>query len=105
MYGGLQLNYGGGAGGVQGEVGERVARLEYVPVEGATPINVPLLPLPRLPKFDTDADGKTYPVIARQNPGSRWFAIDTNDSTDATLIAYDAQGRVVGQGIDKLRQS
>ena len=107
MYGDLQLNFGGGGGGggLQGEVGERVARLEYVPVQGATPINVPLLALPRLPRFLKDVDDtRLMPVIARQNPGSRWFAIDTNNSTDASLIAYDARGRVVGTGGDKLRE-
>lgn len=104
MYGDLQLNFGGGVDSVEGEVGERVARLKYVPVEGASPIDVPLLPLPAAPRFDKDADGHLVPVIVRQNPGSRWFAIATNDSTDASLIAYDAQGRIVGQDDEKLRE-
>lgn len=104
MYG-LQLNIGGGGVGAwSGEVGERVVRLEYVPVQGATPIDVPLLPLPPGLRFDQDSDGHRVPVIVLRNPGSRWFVIDTNNTSDASLIAYDAQGRIVGQAGDKLRE-
>jgi len=45
------------------------------------------------------------PVIAHRDPGTREFAITTSDALDATLIAYDAQGKVVGTGDDKLHNA
>jgi hypothetical protein len=79
-----------------------VARLKYIPVEGATAVDVPLLPLPPDTRF-AEYDGHRLPTIVRDNRGAHRFAIATNDTTDAALIADDAQGHVVGQEIDKLR--
>ena len=70
-------------------------------------MNVPLLPLPPAPTRMEDLLGsdQMVPVIAHRDPGTREFAITTSDALDATLIAYDAQGKVVGTGDDKLHNA
>ena len=115
--GGLQLNFSMGAidgtdRGVVGvgEIGPEVTRLVYVPVQGAAPIELPLLPLLPAPATVSAAGAgiplpgqDTVPVLDRRSSTTRRFAVASNDATDALLLAYDADGRVVGQGGDKLR--
>lgn len=51
------------------------------------------------------AGSDPVPVEDRQLPGARRFAIASNDTSHAVLIANDAQGRVVGDGSAKLRDN
>lgn len=112
---GLQLNFGVSATGsddrgvvIVGQVGSEVARLVYYPVQGAAPIDVPLLALLPAPesvpasRFGIPAGQVTVPVVDRRNPTTRRFAVASNDVSDALLLAYDAKGQVVGQNSDKL---
>jgi len=106
---GLQLNFGSGPNLIVGQVGSKVARLAYIPIQGGAPVNVPLLPLPPAPTQTNDlregSDGRLVTVIAHRDPGTREFAVSTNDMSDALLFAYDAQGNVIGTGGDKLHES
>lgn len=107
--GGLQLNFstgddGAGGTGIEGKVGSEVARLAYAPVQGAKPVNVPLWPELPAPKTapDMSEPEKMLPVVDQRSMTARRFALVTNDATDAVLLAYDRDGRVIATGGDKL---
>lgn len=113
---GLQLNYGMSATGpddrgaiIVGQVGPEVTRLVYYPVQGAAPITVPLLPLLPAPasvpasRYGISSGQAIVPVIDHRSRTTRRFAVASNDTSDALLLAYNANGQVIGQGTDKLR--
>jgi alpha-1,2-mannosyltransferase len=113
--GGAQLNFSlsamgdDGAGAIiEGEAGADVARLTYVPVQGAAPIDVPLLPILPAPASvpaspDAARAGKpNVPVVDQRTHTTHRFAVASNDTSDALLLAYDTSGRIVGQGRAKL---
>ena len=107
--GGSQLNFsvgddGAGGIGIEGQVGPDVARLAYVPVQGAKPVDVPLWPELPAPKTAPamSEPGKVLPVVDKRSMTEHRFAVRTNDATDAALLAYDRDGHVIGVGGDKL---
>ena len=94
---------------IEGQAAADVTRLTYVPVQGAAPIDVPLLPELPAPAsapawHATDgAQGQTnVPVVDRRSHTAHHFAVASNDSSDALLLGYDKNGRVIGQGGAKL---
>ncbi|BCY09836.1 glycosyltransferase 87 family protein [Actinoplanes sp. L3-i22] len=107
---GEQLNFsmgddGAGHIGIEGQAGSDVVRLAYVPVQGARPVDVPLWPeLPTPATWpDLNDPAKVLPVVDQRSWTTHRFAVSTNDTTDALLLAYDRNGRVIGEGGDKLR--
>ncbi|MCF2532222.1 glycosyltransferase 87 family protein [Yinghuangia soli] len=91
---------------IDGFVGTDVARVVYVPVEGTEAIEVPLLPaeIGPAPEFATlPGDGRLLPVLDERTPGVRRFTIATTNSRYAHMLAFDAAGRLIEDGSDKLR--
>lgn len=107
---GEQLNFSAGRDesgriGIEGQAAAAVVRLVYQPVQGARPIDVPLWPEPPAPATapDTSTPHRNLPVIDQRTKTTHRFALTTNDTTDAVLLAYDQHGNVIGSGGDKLR--
>jgi alpha-1,2-mannosyltransferase len=120
----LQLNFSWATGNaqthglavVQGQVGPRVARLVFIPVEGTQAITVPLLPVPTdtplyLPRYAHSPNGIVYPadppppipVLDGRFPGARSFSIAASSTDYASLLAFDADGKLIADGGQKLR--